>query len=201
MENNKQATLLLDLDDTLLLNSTDSFLPAYFQAIEKHLGALSNSHEFMPAFMAASQQMLRNHRIDQTLEEVFYTHFLAVAGFDLAALGPEIDRFYREAYPQLQPLTSPVSGAAKAVAALRARKHTLVAATNPLFPKAATRQRIDWAGLPIAWQDFELVTTFEAPIQGDRYIQCKHPETGENALLLGHPDSFFFWNKILPFYD
>ena len=42
---------------------------------------------------------------------------------------------------------------------LKEMGYPLVLATNPIFPRVATMQRIDWAGLDV--EDFELVTVYE----------------------------------------
>ena len=34
-------------------------------------------------------------------------------------------------------------------------------ATNPLFPRTAIEQRLDWAGVPVTEFDYALVTTYE----------------------------------------
>lgn len=42
---------------------------------------------------------------------------------------------------------------------MKAKGYPLVLATNPLFPRMATLERVAWAGLDPA--DFVLITTFE----------------------------------------
>jgi hypothetical protein len=49
----------------------------------------------------------------------------------------------------------------KLVEEARQRGYRLAVATNPLFPRVATLQRLGWAGLPIERYDFALVSTFE----------------------------------------
>ena len=156
-----RATVLLDLDDTLLQNDMGRFLPAYFREIESWLAETIPGDDIMTAFLEASQLMLVNDRPDRTLADVFYSHFLPRIDLSYEDLQPALDRFYREFYPRLQSLTAPMSGAEETVRFLAQGGHALVIATNPLLPAAAIHQRVDWAGLALKSIDFDLVTSFE----------------------------------------
>ncbi len=48
-------TILLDLDDTLLANSMDTFLPAYFQALGSHLAGIVDQGEMLNELIAGTQ--------------------------------------------------------------------------------------------------------------------------------------------------
>ncbi len=62
-------TLLLDLDDTLLDTNMGEFLPAYFQALAKHLNHRVQPDIMLSAMMSGTQLMLANQdRITDTPE-------------------------------------------------------------------------------------------------------------------------------------
>ncbi|MGD2162318.1 MAG: hypothetical protein PVG04_04440, partial [Anaerolineales bacterium] len=63
-------TVLLDLDDTLLINSMDSFLPAYFQRLGAYLSDVADPDRMLAALMAGTQAMLANDDPSQRLERV-----------------------------------------------------------------------------------------------------------------------------------
>ncbi len=51
------------------------------------------------------------------------------------------------------------NNAKKIIDILKSKGYTLVLATNPVFPKVATYQRVKWAGLEVS--DFSYITTYE----------------------------------------
>ena len=72
-----------------------------------------------------------------------------------------VSSFYAESYPRLQSITSPVALAAELVETLLAQNLLVAIATNPLFPEAATRDRIGWAGLGDCITEFAFITNSE----------------------------------------
>ena len=64
-------TLLLDLDDTLLGNSMDSFLPAYLRSLCEHLAPFIPAEKLVSTLMSGTQAMLDNNMPDKALKEVF----------------------------------------------------------------------------------------------------------------------------------
>jgi hypothetical protein len=59
-------TLLLDLDDTCLGNSMDTFIPAYLQAMGDHLSGYIPPEDLASALMSSTQDMFQNTRPDRT---------------------------------------------------------------------------------------------------------------------------------------
>ncbi len=157
----RSATILLDLDGTLLRNDMDVFLPAYFQAVRAWLSETVPGVDSMDAFLEASGVMVANDRPDRTLADAFYERFLDRTGRSFESMVSPIQRFYRDAYPALKSLIEPAPRASETVRKLHDSGHTLVVATNPLFPAPAILQRVDWAGLTLKSSDFNLVTSFE----------------------------------------
>ena len=68
-------TLLIDMDDTLLDNSMDSFLPPYLQRLGMYMQAYAAPENLIRALMQATNQMMANRSPEKTLEAVFGEHF------------------------------------------------------------------------------------------------------------------------------
>jgi FMN phosphatase YigB (HAD superfamily) len=153
--------VLFDLDGTLLDIDIDAFLGQYFTALGPVVVEVigGDPHDGIRTVMAATREMIASHP-GRTNEEVFAEAFSAVSGVEL---GPEswahFDRFYEEVFPTLRGTIGPSVGAAEAVATARQLGMKTVVATNPIFPAAAIRERMSWAG--VADVPFDLVTTYE----------------------------------------
>ncbi len=153
--------VLFDLDGTLLDIDIDQFLGTYFRAlgpvvVEVIGGDVSSG---IDAILAATRRMVVPHP-GRTNAEVFAEAFSEVSGVEL---GPDawarFDRFYAEVFPGLRGDIGANVGAAEAVASAQTLGMKTVVATNPIFPAAAIRERMSWAGL--AETPFDLVTTYE----------------------------------------
>ena len=124
----RPATILLDLDGTLLRNDMDVFLPAYFQAVRAWLAETVPGADSMAAFLEASGVMVANDRPDRTLADAFYERFLDRTGRSFESMTSPIQRFYRDAYPALQSLIETAPGASETVR----NRSTLAALANTL---------------------------------------------------------------------
>lgn len=154
--------LLLDLDDTLLQSNFDQFLPAYLSRIAAELAPHDPPDVVIGHLTEATGAMMANLDPTQTLKEAFDRRFYPALGVSEADLRPQIDRFYQQTYPQLRSMTSPAAHARELVEAAIERGLELVLATNPLFPRTAIEQRMDWAGLADCRPEFSLITCYES---------------------------------------
>lgn len=145
--------LLLDLDNTLFLFNEDAFLVSYAQLAAPYFTDLLNQSTFFQKLLSSTMHMLRNDG-SQTNVEAFTHDFIA----DVPTLSYEecynrFDRFYREAFGKLGDVVQKVASGRRVVErAIRAGVQVAIA-TNPIFPDAATRYRLEWAGiadLPVA---------------------------------------------------
>lgn len=152
-------TVLFDLDDTLLVNDIDTFLPLYLRALGKHMIDYRAPDLLIQDLLAGTLAMQANDTPARTLEATFDDVFYPAIGYEKTAMRQPLDDFYANPYSALQTATRPVEGAAELIRAAKERGYTLVLATNPLFPASAIRQRIEWAGLNPG--DFALITTYE----------------------------------------
>ena len=78
-------TLLVDLDDTLLVNDANRFISVYLKLLAGYMAEHVAPQLFVPTLMAATQQMMVNQRPDRCLKETFDTAFYP-------SLGPEQDK-------------------------------------------------------------------------------------------------------------
>jgi len=155
------TTLLLDLDDTLVKNNIDLFLPRYLQAYSNEVADLIDPEVFIRSLLAGTRAMAENRLPDCTLKEVFDSVFYPLTGIDPIAFQAEADRFHDQVFPKLRELTEPIPQAVEMVREARNRGFRLAVTTNPLFPRRAILQRLEWAGLPVDEFPFELITSFE----------------------------------------
>lgn len=177
-------TLLFDLDNTLLLNSMESFLPAYLQALSVELAGFGPPAELIDTLLAATRQMVRNRRPDCTLRDVFEYHFYPALGVTVEEVQPYLDHFYSEVFPSLRKQAQPRPEAVELVSRAFERGDRVVIATNPLFPRTAILQRLEWAGLSVEKFPYDLVTSCE-----DFHFSKPHPEFYAEILSrLGWPE-------------
>jgi FMN phosphatase YigB (HAD superfamily) len=153
--------ILFDLDDTLLGNSMETFIPAYLQAFARRVAHLIPADRLIAEMMRGTQAMNANDGTGPTNEEAFSSVFYPALGYERDELRPIFDQFYAEEFPKLRSLTQPRSEARALVEWAFERGLQVVVATNPIFPRTAVEQRLDWAGVPVTEFDYALVTTYE----------------------------------------
>ncbi len=153
--------ILFDLDDTLLGNDMEMFLPGYFMLLGNHANRLLDKERFLQELMAGTQAMIVNTDTAVSNRDVFWQTFQQRTGLDPDALEPFFDQFYREIFPRLKSTTRKRPLAHPLVETCFAQGLKVVIATNPLFPARAIEERLAWAGVPVTEFDYDLVTTYE----------------------------------------
>lgn len=154
-------TVLFDLDGTLLQNLDSVFIPAYIDLLGNYLGKEIPSQKIQIAVLKATQFMEANNDPSKTLEECFDDYFYPKIGLLKSNLQVEIDQFYQEFFPSLRVYTSELDEAKLLTNKLIEKGTDLVIATNPLFPRVAITQRIQWANLRPQIEDYSLITSYE----------------------------------------
>jgi len=153
--------LLLDLDDTLIDNPMDTFIPAYFSALESFVADIVAPERFIEELLRATRAMGANDGSGPTNEEIFTAAFYPALGVPREEMAPLLERFYRDAFPQLEGFTRPRPAAPKIVEWAQGRGLQVVIATNPLFPRSAIEERMAWGEVGVDRFDYDLVTTYE----------------------------------------
>ena len=152
-------TLLFDLDGTLLDVDMEYFLDKYLKALSAALAPYIPPQTFMKKLWESTEAMIRDSNGKKTNKDVFMENFFNSPEYRREELLPVFDTFYREEYGKLEIYTKPKPEAPTVLQRARDLGFELVIATNPLFPEAAIRQRLAWAGIDSF--DFALVTTYE----------------------------------------
>jgi FMN phosphatase YigB (HAD superfamily) len=155
------TTLLIDLDDTLLVNDVDRFIPAYLKRLGQYLEPIVPAEQLIQKISFGTQAMMDNSDPEKTLAEVFDENFFPALGMSKEALMPYFDAFYAEEFGKLQHLTRPIPGAQRLITYAIENQFDIVIATNPLFPLTAIEQRLEWAGVPASQYPYTLITSYE----------------------------------------
>lgn len=155
-------TILFDLDDTLIGNRMERFLPRYFSLLGAYARPLfADQQLLLQELMAGTQAMVQNTDPSLTNRDVFWQQFCERTGLDMAEAEPFFDRFYDLEFPQLEPVTEAHPLAARVIEACSEQGLQVVIATNPLFPRRAIEHRLAWAGVPVERHNFALVTSYD----------------------------------------
>lgn len=152
-------TVLFDLDGTLLPMDQEIFINSYMEAITKKISPLGYAPKaFMKALWAGTEAMVRNDG-SMTNETRFWKVFAELLGNDIIDKKPFFDEFYEKEFKTIGEKFIPNPLSQKCVAVLIEKGYTVVAATNPLFPIAATLARLEWAKVDA--HQFNLITSYE----------------------------------------
>lgn len=152
-------TVLFDLDGTLLPMDMDLFTRAYLREIGRKGAFLGwEASRLVEIIMAGFAAMVANDG-SKTNEEVFWNFFSGTFSGKRETHVRKFERFYSEEFAKLAEVVNPTPLANQYVQILKEKGYELVLATNPIFPKVATLERMRWAGL--VREDFSLITTYE----------------------------------------
>jgi HAD superfamily hydrolase (TIGR01549 family) len=153
--------ILFDLDDTLLGNHMDSFIPNYFALLSQYGEQFMPREQFIEEIMIATQAMVVNTDPATSNRDVFWQCFAARNPFDPDEMEATFEAFYRNEFWALQAVTRPRQCAADLITACQNLGLKVVIATNPMFPRTAVEARLSWAGVPVSEFAYDLVTTYE----------------------------------------
>ncbi len=149
--------VLFDLDDTLLANDMDVFIPAYFRLLSRFANGRFAPELLIQSLRTATRAMMSTPGVRNDV--AFWEQFGPLLGSTRAELEPFFEVFYDREFASLRSCTQRVDGALELVDWFRSRGVRLVLATNPVYPRSAIVQRLEWAGFEES--TFELVTTYE----------------------------------------
>ncbi len=157
--------ILFDLDGTLLPMDQDTFVKAYFKGLAAAVSPCGYEPEtLIKNFWLGVAAMSRNDG-SATNEQVFWNTFIRLYGEKALEDKPYFEGYYENEFAGVKNACGFNPGVKSFIDNLKTKGHKIVLATNPLFPKAATKARIEWAGL--SPEDFEFYTTYE------NYRYCK----------------------------
>ncbi len=153
--------VFFDLDDTLLINNMASFIPAYFQLLTSAFSDRVPAERLFLELTRGIEAMDANDGLGSSNQEAFESVFYPALGQEPEDLNPFFERFYVEEFPKLRHITRPMPGSRSVMEQAFAGDLRVVIATNPVFPRTAVEQRLDWAGISVLDFPYALVTHIE----------------------------------------
>lgn len=154
------TTVLFDLDGTLLPMDQEAFTTGYFKLLAKKLAPCGyEPKSLVDAIWAGTAAMVKNDG-SCTNEQAFWKRFAAIYGEEKCRNDQSLfEDFYANEFNAAREVCGFNVASAETVRRLKGRGYRVALATNPIFPHAATENRIRWAGLTP--EDFEIYTTYE----------------------------------------
>jgi FMN phosphatase YigB (HAD superfamily) len=153
------SALLFDLDGTLLDSDMEIFMPHYMRALAAKLAHVIAPDTLSNALIASTRLMMSRSDHTQTNKDAFWADFLARVNRTYDELGPLLDEFYLQDFPGLQRHTAMKPAARAVIQAAFDLSFTVVIATQPVFPLAAIKHRLQWAG--VGDLPYALITSYE----------------------------------------
>jgi HAD superfamily hydrolase (TIGR01549 family) len=153
--------VLFDLDNTLLLNDMQTFMPGYFGLLRQHVPPLFEADGFIREVLHCTQVMMADKDTAVSNRDTFWTAFGERTNGDRAMLEAHFEGFYRDQFPQLQVLTQSLPQTADLIQSCLQAGLQVVIATNPVYPRQAVEHRLAWAGVPVTAFSYALVTDYE----------------------------------------
>ena len=151
--------ILFDLDGTLLNMDQDKFLELYMLSLYNYSKEeYKDVYELIDLIKKGVYLMVNNNG-KLTNEEVFYNHFKSFHKDNTDALLKKYEEYYNSDFNITKESTSLKKVAPLLIKELKEKGYNLILATNPIFPRIATLNRIKWAGLDP--NDFMYISTYE----------------------------------------
>ncbi|MCL6516776.1 MAG: HAD family hydrolase [Alicyclobacillus sp.] len=151
--------LLFDLDGTLLPFDHERFMKGYFQKLVPAVAEVVDPQRIVGQIWRATEAMIANEDPDLTNEAAFRRAFFADTNYPEDVVWDRFNAFYESGFPELEALTEPTPISREICRIALDKGYQVVLATNPIFPDAAVRHRMRWAGIDDI--PFTLVTTME----------------------------------------
>ena len=160
-EDMKIRHLLFDLDGTLLPMIQDEFVKYYMPLLAKsylQAGVEVDPKAFIGAVWKGYEAMVKNDG-SRTNREAFWSFMEDVLEIPVEEAEKLAVQFYDGDFNQAIAATRPLKLSDVIVKTAKEKGFHVYLATNPVFPRCATLNRIRWAGMDA--EDFELITTYE----------------------------------------
>ena len=153
--------ILFDLDGTLLPMVQDEFVKFYMPLLAKsymNAGVSLDPKKFIGAVWAGYEAMVKNDG-SRTNREAFWSYIEPELPISTEESEKIALNFYADEFNQAICTTKPNPVSNLIVKRAKERGFETYLATNPVFPRCATMNRIRWAGLDA--EDFKVITTYE----------------------------------------
>ncbi len=154
------TTILLDLDNTLIENNMDRFIPEFLRNLALRFKHLFSSHWFAEQVLLSTKEMIANRDLTKTNQDVFFGDLAERVSHPQRVLKPIFETFYAQDFDGLKILTKRLPEAKEVVNEAFNQGYMVVVASNPIFPLDAMVKRLNWAG--VANFPYALITSYES---------------------------------------
>ena len=151
--------ILFDMDGTLLHFDHDEFAREYFTLLSAKLAHLVEPKLLIRQLLFSTKEMVDNLDKNKTNEQVFWDDFTKKLNISAEILKPVVDQFYAQDFDLVRRVTKSDINVRKILNAVISQGKGMVVATNPIFPMAAVKQRLEWAG--VGDIPFQHITSYE----------------------------------------
>ena len=157
--------VLFDLDGTLLPMDQNEFVKYYMPLLAKRFVKYGMEPKALIGTIWKGVEAMVLNDGSMTNEDAFWKCFEEISGLSRAEVEQETLDFYANEFNEAIASTKPNPRADQVVKLLKEHGVKVYLATNPIFPRVGTMNRIRWAGIDA--EDFEVITTYET------YHYCK----------------------------
>lgn len=157
--------VLFDLDGTLLPMDQNEFVKYYMPLLAKRFVKYGMEPKALIGTIWKGVEAMVLNDGSMTNEDAFWKCFEKISGLSRAEVEQETLDFYANEFNEAIASTKPNPRADQVVKLLKEHGVKVYLATNPIFPRVGTMNRIRWAGIDA--EDFEVITTYET------YHYCK----------------------------
>jgi FMN phosphatase YigB (HAD superfamily) len=153
--------ILFDLDGTLLNIDMEIFLQYYFMEMIRAAqdAGYQDGKTMVEQVFSSTSLMIGDLSPSILNEEAFMGDFLPRCKYPEAEVRAFFDHFYQQYFPLLKIHCCPFPGIPEMMEGLFRNDFKVVIATNPVFPREAILQRLQWAG--IGDHPYALITSYE----------------------------------------
>lgn len=152
----KIKNIFFDLDGTLLQMDLKEFEKTYLDLLCDYFYEIPKD-KFVKALYEGIKAMYKNNG-EKTNEEAF-NYTLEINGIDVTNYEEKFKDFYEHEFKKVKKVCQIPAISKRIIDTLTNKGYTICIATNPLFPKSATFQRLSWVG--IKESDVSFITTYE----------------------------------------
>lgn len=151
--------VLFDLDGTLLGMHHEEFSKNYFILLTKEIAQYGFDPILAKKAIYYGLKLMVENDGKKTNEEMFYQGFKDILGERILLYKDKLNDFYKNNFLLLKQYCYVHKLANYIIKKLKEYNYHLILATNPIFPRIATLERMKWA--LIDENDFDLITTYE----------------------------------------
>ena len=151
--------IFFDLDGSLLPLDEQEFTKVYFDLISDYMQQYGYDKEkLINVILEGTKRMYKNNG-QKTNEEVFWEYFEGEYGSKKLQDKVYFNEFYENGFKKTKKCCCENSLAKDIVDYAKDKNLHLILSTNPIFPRIATLQRMNYIGLK--QEDFDYITTYE----------------------------------------